>query len=101
VLTNTFIHIQGIGAITEQRLWESGIRNWDSIDGDFQSSIKQGKYLPGSHIPIVCETSIMKLRPNYILILPWNLKDEIMDQLSYVKEWNCQFIVPIPEVEVL
>jgi hypothetical protein len=62
---------------------------------------KQGKFLPGSHIPIVKEEEIKKAKPDYIIILPWNIKDEIMNQLSYVKEWGCKFVVPIPEVMIL
>jgi len=62
---------------------------------------KQGKYLPGSHIPIVNEEEIKKLKPDYIITLPWNIKDEIMNQLSYVKQWGCKFIIPIPEVMII
>jgi hypothetical protein len=61
---------------------------------------KQGKYLPGSHIPVFSEEKIRELRPDYIIILPWNLKDEIIDQLSYVKEWNCSFVVLVPDLEI-
>jgi hypothetical protein len=61
---------------------------------------KQGKFLPGSHIPIYSPAKIRETRPDYIFILPWNLRDEIMDQLSYVREWGGQFMVPIPEVRV-
>lgn len=62
---------------------------------------KQNKYMPGSHIPIVSEELIKIERPDFLLILPWNLKDEIMTQLSHVREWGCQFVVPIPQLEVL
>ena len=65
------------------------------------SSFKQGKYMPSSHIPIVSEERIRQTKPDYILILPWNIKDEIIDQLSYVKDWGCQFVIPIPKTEVL
>lgn len=61
------------------------------------NSYKQGKYLPGSHIPIKHPSTIKESRPDYILILPWNIKEEIMNQLDYTKQWNCKFIVPIPE----
>lgn len=57
---------------------------------------KQGKYLPGSHIPILHPDKIKEDRPDYILILPWNIKEEIMSQLEYVKEWGCKFIISIP-----
>ena len=62
---------------------------------------KQNKYMPASHIPIVNEAKIKEEKPDYILILPWNIKDEIVKQLNYVKEWNCQFVVPVPKLEVL
>ncbi len=62
---------------------------------------KQGKYLPGSHIPIVGEDMIKKSKPDYILILPWNLKDEIIRQLSYVREWNSKFVLPIPKLKIV
>lgn len=65
-----------------------------------KSPHKQGKYLPSSHIKIVDESIIKELKPEYILILPWNLKDEIIEQLAYVKEWNCKFITAIPNLEI-
>ena len=57
---------------------------------------KQGKFLPGSHIPIVSEEYLQKERPNYVVILPWNLKDEIMKQLDYIRKWDGKFITFIP-----
>ena len=65
-----------------------------------KSPYKQGKYLPGSHIPIVNETKIKEYKPEYILILPWNIKDEIMDQLSYIKEWDGKLVVAVPELKI-
>jgi SAM-dependent methyltransferase len=62
---------------------------------------KQGKFLPGTHIPIRRPDALEEERPDYILILPWNLKDEIVTQLAYARGWGARFIVPIPEVEVL
>jgi len=62
---------------------------------------KQGKYTPGTHIPIVAPGRISETRPDYILILPRNLKDEICSQMAYVREWGCQFIAPIPEPKIL
>jgi len=59
---------------------------------------KIGKLLPGSRIPIKDETEIEDSRPDYILILPWNIKNEIIDQLNYVKEWNAKFVVAIPSL---
>lgn len=64
------------------------------------SEYKQGKFLPGSHIPIVAEDRIRQTRPDYILILPWNLKDEITAQLSYVRQWDGKFVIPVPNLEV-
>jgi 2-polyprenyl-3-methyl-5-hydroxy-6-metoxy-1,4-benzoquinol methylase len=61
---------------------------------------KHGKFLPGTHIPIYPPEHIRETRPDYLLILPWNLKDEIMAQNAYVREWNGRFVVPIPEVRV-
>jgi SAM-dependent methyltransferase len=62
---------------------------------------KQGQFLPGTHIPILHPEVLERDRPDYILILPWNLKEEIVAQLSFVREWGARFIVPIPRVEVL
>jgi SAM-dependent methyltransferase len=62
---------------------------------------KQGRFLPGSHIPIREPERIMQARPDYVLILPWNIKQEIMDQLTGIRAWGGQFVVPIPEVQVL
>lgn len=62
---------------------------------------KQGKYTPGTRIPIFAPDKIREARPDYVLILPWNLKDEIADVVSYVRDWGGKFVVPIPEVRVL
>jgi SAM-dependent methyltransferase len=62
---------------------------------------KQGKYLPGSHIPVLNEGEIRKYKPDYILILPWNLKEEITAQLEYIKMWKGRFVIAIPNLEVL
>jgi hypothetical protein len=62
---------------------------------------KQGQFLPGTHIPIRHPEALEQVRPDYILILPWNLKVEIVAQLSYTREWGARCVVPIPEVEVL
>lgn len=61
---------------------------------------KQGKFLPGSHIPVYNELKIRQEKPDYIIILPWNLKDEIMEQLAYINEWGGRFVVFIPDVEI-
>ncbi len=65
------------------------------------SNHKQGKYLPGSHIPVVSEINIKEINPDYVIILPWNLKNEIMEQLSYIKKWNGKFVLAVPELEVI
>lgn len=62
---------------------------------------KQNKFMPASHIPIFTEQKIKEVKPDYILILPWNLKEEIVKQLSYVREWGCRFAVPIPSLQLL
>jgi SAM-dependent methyltransferase len=59
---------------------------------------KQGRFLPGTHIPIYHPDKLALCKPDYVLILPWNLKDEILNQLSYIGAWEGRFVVPIPEV---
>lgn len=66
-----------------------------------RSPHKQGHFLPGTHIPIHAPEKIMETRPDYVLILPWNLKDEILRQMDDVRGWGGKFVVPIPEVKVL
>lgn len=65
-----------------------------------RSPHKQGKFLPGTHIPIYSPDRIKQTRPDYLLILPWNLKNEIIKQNAYIREWGGQFVVPIPAVKV-
>jgi hypothetical protein len=80
--------------------------NFCGIRGDFldytvdRNPYKHGMFLPGTHIPIYPPDHVKKNRPDYLLILPWNLKDEIMEQNAYIREWGGQFVVPIPEVKV-
>ncbi len=62
---------------------------------------KQNLFLPGTHIPIFSPEKIKETKPDFILILPWNLQNEILNELNYVKSWGCQFIIPIPEVKIL
>jgi SAM-dependent methyltransferase len=61
---------------------------------------KQGKYLPGTHIPIYPVERLAEERPDYVLILPWNLKEEIAAQLTYVRGWGARLVVPLPRLEV-
>lgn len=65
-----------------------------------RSPYKQGRFLPGTHIPIYHPDRIYETKPEYVVILPWNLKDEIMNQLKDIREWGGHFVVPIPEVAV-
>ena len=77
-----------------------GIRT-DFIDYTVDRSFfKQGKLLPGTHIPIFHPNKILETKPDYLLILPWNLQDEIMEQMAYIRDWGGKFVVPIPEVIV-
>ena len=77
-----------------------GIRT-DFIDYTVdRNPYKHGRYLPGTHIPIFPPKKIAESKPDYVFILPWNLKNEIMEQLAYIREWGGQFVVPIPEIQV-
>lgn len=80
--------------------------NYCGIRTDFidyvvdRSPQKQGLFLPGTHIPILPPSEIEKTRPDYLLILPWNLKEEVMQQMNHIRSWGGKFVVPIPEVRV-
>jgi SAM-dependent methyltransferase len=80
--------------------------NYCGIRSDFldytvdRNPYKHGKFLPGTHIPIYPPEHIKQTHPDYVLILPWNFKDEIMEQMSCIREWGGQFLVAIPEVRV-
>jgi hypothetical protein len=65
-----------------------------------RSPYKQGRFLPGNHIPIHHPDKIRETKPDYVVILPWNLKDEIMEQLRFIRDWGGRFVVPIPKVTV-
>lgn len=81
--------------------------NYCGIGTDFldftvdRNPYKHGRYTPGMHIPILPVTAIDEARPDYLLILPWNLKHEIVQQMRHVAEWGCKFVIPIPSVEVV
>jgi len=62
---------------------------------------KQGRCLPGSRIPIHAPQRVRAERPNYLLLLPWNLKDEIVSQMSCLRDWDGRFVVPIPQLHIL
>jgi len=66
-----------------------------------RSPVKQGKFLPGTHIPIYAPERLAETKPDYILILPWNLRDEISQQLSYVRSWGGRMVIPIPKLEIV
>lgn len=80
--------------------------NYCAIRTDFidytvdRNPYKQNKFLPGTHIPIYDPQKIIETKPDYVLILPWNFKDEIMEQMKEIYQWGGHFVVPIPEVKV-
>jgi hypothetical protein len=81
--------------------------NYCGIRTDFldytvdRNPYKQGKFTPGTHIPILPPDRIRETKPDFVFILPWNLRDEVMQQLSYIREWGGRFVVPIPDVTIL
>ena len=80
--------------------------NYCAIRTDFldytvdRNPYKHGRFLPGTHVPIFPPERIRETRPDYLLILPWNLKDEIIKQNAFIREWGGKFVVPIPEVQI-
>jgi 2-polyprenyl-3-methyl-5-hydroxy-6-metoxy-1,4-benzoquinol methylase len=85
---NTLLNYAGV---------RSGLLPWVAD----RNPAKQGKYMPGSRIPIVAEEHLKRERPDYVLILPWNLKTEVMAQLAYVREWGGRFVCAVPALEIL
>jgi hypothetical protein len=78
-----------------------GVKGGDLIKFVVDASpYKQNKYFPASHIPIYSNEKIIEYKPDYIIILPWNLKEEIMEEFSYVREWGCKFVVFIPSLKI-
>lgn len=81
--------------------------NYCGIRSDFieytvdRNPYKKGKYLPGTHIPVFSPDKLKETKPDYVFILPWNLKDEIIEQTSFIRDWGGKFIIPVPEIEVL
>lgn len=81
--------------------------NYCGIGPDFidyavdRNPYKHGKFLPGTHIPVFAPEKLAETRPDHILILPWNLKDEILPQLAYARDWGASFILPIPDVTII
>ena len=66
-----------------------------------RSPHKQGRFTPGTRIPIVAPERIAETRPDLVLILPWNLRDEIVEHMGHIGEWGARFVVPIPRVELI
>lgn len=83
------------------------LMNYSGVRPDFiryvvdKNPAKQGKFLPGSRIPIVSEDHIRRERPDYIVVLPWNLREEVMADLDYVREWSAKFVTAIPQLRVV
>ena len=81
--------------------------NYCGIRSDFidytvdRSPHKQGMFLPGTHIPIYAPEKIFETKPDYLVILPWNLKEEIIEQMSSIRQWGGKFVLPIPEATVI
>ncbi len=80
--------------------------NYCAIRSDFldytvdRNPYKHGRFLPGTHVPIFPPDRIQETKPDFLLILPWNLKDEIIKQNAFIREWGGKFVVPIPEVQI-
>jgi hypothetical protein len=96
-------HVVGYGAPAKGNT----LLNYCGVRGDFldytvdASPHKQGLYLPGTHIPVHAPEKIFETKPDYVLILPWNIKDEITEKMVGIKAWGGKFVVPIPAVKVL
>lgn len=81
--------------------------NYCGIRSDFldytvdRSPHKQGLFLPGTHIPIYAPERIANTKPDYLLILPWNIKEEIIDQMGFIRDWGGKFVIPIPSIKIL
>jgi hypothetical protein len=81
--------------------------NYCGIRTDFleytvdRNPYKQGKFLPGTHIPIFHPDRIRETHPDYMLILPWNFQNEIIQQMAFIRDWGGQFVIPIPEVKII
>ena len=65
-----------------------------------RNPFKQGRFLPGTHIPIHAPERLAEERPDYVLIMPWNLRDEITEQLSHVRDWGGKLVVALPRLEI-
>jgi hypothetical protein len=98
---------QSVASGTEAGASGNTLLNYCGIGTDFldftvdRNPYKHGSYTPGMHFPIYPVSAIDEARPDYLLLLPWNLKQEIVAQMRHVEEWGCKFIVPIPEVHIV
>ena len=96
-------HVVGYGAPAKGNT----LLNYCGVRTDFldytvdRSPHKQGRALPGVHIPIYAPDKVRETKPDYVLILPWNLRAEVMNQMAYIRDWGGRFVVPIPELTVL
>jgi 2-polyprenyl-3-methyl-5-hydroxy-6-metoxy-1,4-benzoquinol methylase len=95
-------HLVGYGAAAKGNT----LLNYCGIRSDFLDYVvdrnphKQGLFLPGTHLPIYSPEVLRESRPDYLFILPWNLKEEIMEQMEHIRTWGGRFVVPIPEIEI-
>ena len=85
---NTFLNYAGVGAADIVAVFDANPH-------------KQDRFLPGSHIPIYGPERVVDFKPDYVIILPWNLKDEIMGQLAHIKDWGGQFVIAAPETKII
>lgn len=96
-------HIAGYGAPAKGNT----LLNYCGIRSDFidytvdRSPHKQGRYLPGTHIPIYSPEKLAETRPDYVVILPWNLRDEVISVMAHIRDWGGRFVVFIPDVEII
>ena len=95
-------HVCGYGAAAKGNT----LLNFAGVRGDLLACVadaspyKQGRFLPGSRIPVVDESYLRILKPDFVVILPWNLRDEITTQLAYVRDWGGQFVTAVPDLVV-
>jgi 2-polyprenyl-3-methyl-5-hydroxy-6-metoxy-1,4-benzoquinol methylase len=96
-------HIAGYGAAAKGNT----LLNYCGVRTDFLDYVvdlnphKQGRFLPGTRIPILAPDRVSQTRPDYLLVLPWNIKDEIMTQMSHIRDWGGKFAIPAPRFEVV
>jgi hypothetical protein len=91
----------GLRSLGAYLAFDEQVKSTDFLDYTVdRSPHKQGRLLPGTHIPIYPPEKIRETKPDFVLILPWNLKDEVMEQMSFVREWGGKFVVPIPSVQI-